>query len=315
MLEIFQEIDQVELNFSSAGKQVLNATIAFIMFGIALELQVRDFLDLIKRPKSTLVGMLSQFFMMPALTFVFVIGIHKLISPTIGMGMILVAACPGGNVSNFISSLAKGNIALSVSLTAVSSLGGIIMTPLNFAFWGALYLNFISSKQGQLVQDLSIDLWEVLQTISVILALPLALGMLMRHFQPQFTQRILVGVKRFSLFLFIGIIVAIFSSNFELFLQYIAYIFLIVLVHNALAFAAGYNLARAFRLSIQDRRTVSIETGIQNSGLALALLFNPAVFPDDLALGGMAFIAAWWGVWHIVAGITLAGLWSGLRMR
>jgi BASS family bile acid:Na+ symporter len=315
MFEIFQEIDQVQLNFSASGKQVLNATIAFIMFGVALELRVQDFKDLLNRPKPALVGILSQFFLMPLLTFLFVISIHRLISPTIGMGMILVAACPGGNVSNFISSLAKGNIALSVSLTAVSSLGGIVMTPLNFAFWGGMYMKFIAAKHTDLVQNLSIDIWEVLQTIALILALPLLLGMMLRYFKPFFTQRILITVKRLSLFIFIGIIVAIFSSNFDLFLKYIAYIFGIVLTHNALAFLLGYNTARLFGLAIQDRKTISIETGIQNSGLALALLFNPAVFPPDLAIGGMAFIAAWWGVWHIISGVSLAGYWTRFKLR
>ncbi len=313
MLEIFQEIDQAQLNFSASGKQVLNTTIAFIMFGVALELTLKDFKDLLQKPKPALVGVLSQFVLMPLLTFLIVIAIHRFISPTIGMGMILVSACPGGNVSNFISSLAKGNIALSVSLTAVSSLGGIIMTPFNFAFWGGLYLKVIESKQSELVQNLTIDVWEVLQTIGFILALPLVIGMLMRHYQPDFTNRILTGVKHFSLFIFIGIIVAIFSSNVELFMKYILYIFGIVLIHNALAFTLGYQTARAFKLKLQDRKTISIETGIQNSGLALALLFNPAVFPADIAIGGMAFIAAWWGVWHIMAGLSLAGYWTRVQ--
>ena len=82
-------------------------------------------------------------------------------------------------------------------------------------------------------------------------------------------------------------------------------------MHNALALAiGGYYTGKAFGLSHQDRKTIAIETGIQNSGLALALLFNPAVFPQDLAIGGMAFIAAWWGVWHIISGLTIASFWT-----
>lgn len=315
MLEVLQEIDHVQLNFSTEGKNLLNIAIAFIMFGVALELTVADFLALGKRPKPALVGILSQFLLMPLLTFLIVMGIQHWITPTIAMGMILVAACPGGNVSNFISSLAKGNIALSVSLTAFSSLGGILLTPLNFAFWGGLYLSFSDHQAGGLLQELNINIWEVLQTIFLILAIPLASGMLVRHFLPEFTKRVQLPIKRFSLFIFIAIIVIIFTSNWEIFLQYIGYIFLIVLVHNTAAFALGYGTAKSFGLSIQDRRTISIETGIQNSGLALVLLFDPDIFPADLPLGGMAFIAAWWGVWHIVSGLSLATKWTGLKLK
>ena len=93
------------------------------------------------------------------------------------------------------------------------------------------------------------------------------------------------------------------------------YIFFIVLVHNALSLMMGYYTGKAVGLSLQDRKTVSIETGIQNSGLALALLFNPRIFPVELNVGGMAFIAAWWGVWHIIAGLTIAGIWSGFSLK
>ena len=130
------KIDEIRLNFSDDSRFLLNLTIAFIMFGVALELKPDDFRRLFKQPRPVLVGIFSQFLLMPLLTFLVVISLRNYITPTVGMGMILVAACPGGNISNFISSLARGNIALSVSLTAFSSLGGLILTPFNFAFWG-----------------------------------------------------------------------------------------------------------------------------------------------------------------------------------
>lgn len=314
MHEVLQEIDFIKLNFSAQGAYILNIAIGFIMFGVALELRFQDFINLLKQPKATLVGVLSQFVAMPLFTFALVLSIQSWISPTIAMGMILVAACPGGNVSNFISALAKGNIALSVSLTAVSSAGGILFTPLNFAFWGGLYLQ-VAGGNEQLLQPLQINIWEVLQTIVFILGIPLIVGMWIRHKYSDLTMKIIIPIKRLSLFLFLGIVVAIFTANFDLFVRYIPYIFFIVLVHNALAFAIGYNLAKLFKLTLNDRKTISIETGIQNSGLALALLFNPAVFPSDQPLGGMAFIAAWWGVWHIIAGISIATFWKNSSMN
>ncbi len=315
MLEALTEIDKIRIAFSQDGKHILNITIAIIMFGVALELNPKDFVTLFKKPKPALVGILSQFVLMPLLTFLLALSMQNFITPTIGLGMILVAACPGGNVSNFMSAMAKGNLALSVSLTTFSSIGGLVLTPFNFAFWGNLYINSSNSvASAELVKSLNIDPIEVLQTMVLILGAPLVLGVLINRFFPGFTTRFLVAIKRFSIVAFIGIIVVIFVKNYDLFVNYIQYIFFIVLVHNALALAIGYYSAKAFGLNHQIRKTIAIETGIQNSGLALALLFNPAIFPEDLAIGGMTFIAAWWGVWHIVSGLSIAGWWSGFKL-
>jgi BASS family bile acid:Na+ symporter len=315
MLEALKEIDHIVLNFNESGRHMLNFTIAFIMFGVALELEFKDFIELFKKPKPALVGIISQFLLMPFLTFLLAISISDFITPTVGLGMILVAACPGGNVSNFMSSLAKGNIALSVSLTAFSSLGGIFLTPFNFAFWGNLYLSYLAMDGGSgMIPNLHVDSFEVLQTILIILGLPLVLGMLVNAKFPQFTAKVIKSLKMFSIVAFVGILLVIFISNYKTFTAYIQYIFLIVLVHNALALCTGYLSGKVARLKLQDRKTLSIETGIQNTALALALLFNPSIFPQDQALGGMAFIAAWYGVWHIISGLLVAGYWSGFSL-
>ena len=316
MIETLQEIDNVVLNFSSEGKHMLNLTIAFIMFGVALELDLDDFRKLFKSPKPAIVGIVSQFVLMPLLTFLLAMSFQSFITPTIGLGMILVASCPGGNISNFMSSLAKGNVALSVSLTAFSSIACIILTPFNFAFWGGLYMEYgTTAAASEMVRNLDIDVWEVLQTIVIILGIPLVLGILTHRKLPKLTKRTLIPIKRLSIFAFLAIIVIIFTKNFDLFLTYIQYIFFIVLIHNALALAMGYFFAKSTGLEHKTRKTVAIETGIQNSGLALALLFNPDLFPPTLAVGGMTFIAAWWGVWHIISGLTMAGIWSGFSLK
>ena len=316
MLEKLREIDSIRLNFDSDGFLLMNFAIAFIMFGVALELKFSDFRKLFHQPKPALVGILSQFLLMPLLTFLFVIALKSVITPTVGLGMILVAACPGGNISNFISNLAKGNIALSVSLTAFSSLGGIILTPLSFTLWGNLYigtLNEISSNA--MVRNLEIDGLNVLITILMVLGLPLIFGVLFNTKFPELTQKLVGVIKRLSILIFIAMVGIIFSKNIDYFLQYIIYIFFIVLVHNAMALATGYYTAKLAGLDLTDRRTISIETGIQNSGLAMVLLFNPAIFPKDLPIGGMAFIAAWWGVWHIIAGLSIASVWSEFSLK
>ena len=316
MLEGLQAIDEIRLNFSPTGLFILNLTISFIMFGVALELKPEQFKRLVQNPKAALIGAISQFLLMPFMTFLLAIALRNYITPTIGLGMILVASCPGGNISNFFSSLARGNVALSVSLTAISDLGAILITPFSFAFWGTLFTKvYALTNASSLLKPLVIDPFEMFQTVFILLGIPLTLGILFNMKFPKLTGKIILPIKRISLFTFAAIVVILFANNFDYFVKFIKYIFLIVLVHNAIAFSMGYSFASLFKLPFKDRKTISIETGIQNSGLALVLLFNPKIFPTDLAIGGMVFIAAWWGIWHLLAGFTMAGFWSGFSLR
>jgi len=295
-----ETLDWVRLNFSQGGLLFMNITLAFIMFGVALGIRLEHFGLLAKKPKSVLLGIISQFIALPALTFLLILLIRP--TPSIAMGMILVAACPGGNISNFISSLAKGNVALSITLTAIATISAIFMTPFNFALWGKLY-----TEAASLVIPISIDPVEMLKTVVILLGIPVVLGIAFAYRFPVTTQRIMKPFKTISLLLFLGFIVAAFSSNFGYFLKYIHLIFLIVLAHNALALITGFSIATFAKSPRVDRRAITIETGIQNSGIALVLIFNPRLFDG---LGGMAFIAAWWGIWHIIAGLTTAYWWS-----
>ncbi len=311
MIESLQTLDNVRLNFSQQGLFVLNLTLAFIMFGVALQIRLEHFKNIIFKPKSTIVGFISQFLLLPMVTVLMVTVLRAYITPTIAMGMILVASCPGGNISNFITSLAKGNIALSVSLTAIATIAAIVLTPLNFAIWGGVYTNFISLLNSDvLLRPLEINPWQMFQTVFILLGIPMAIGIFVNHKFPNLTRRIVKPIKILSILLFAAIVALAFSNNYEYFLRYIKYIFIIVLIHNAMALLTGFFFATGMGLSRYDRRAVSLETGIQNSGLALVLLFNPKIFPSDLAIGGMAFIAAWWGIWHILSGLGIAAFWS-----
>ncbi len=322
MKEALETLDSLRLNFSPQGLFVLNLTLAFIMFGVALEIKPEHFKRVFLNPKATIIGFFSQFFLLPAVTFLLVILFSHFITPTIAFGMILVAACPGGNISNFISSLAKGNVALSVSLTALATLAAIVLTPLNFALWGKLYILVWNEKAQQLLQPLTIDAFEMFKTVFILLGIPLTVGMWFNHKFPALTEKIVGPLKKVSILLFMVIVILAFAKNYTFFINYIGWIFLIVLIHNSLALSTGYAASTAFRLRRIDRRTITIETGIQNSGLALVLLFNPNVFPATImvdgeprGIGGMAFIAAWWGIWHILAGLTIAGFWSRIPVE
>jgi BASS family bile acid:Na+ symporter len=224
--------------------------------------------------------------------------------------MILVAACPGGNVSNFMTSLAKGNIALSVSMTAFSTMIAMVMTPANFAFWGDLYINMYEKTGAELLRPIEIDFWQVVQTVFILLGIPVALGVFFAKRFPRLTEKIKKPAKQISFIIFILFVIILLSANFSNFMKAIHLIFFIVLLHNGLALAIGFVFSTIMRRPRMDRRAITIETGIQNSGLALVLMFNPKIFPPDLELGGMAVVAAWWGVWHIVSGLILSSIWA-----
>ena len=304
MFEGLEVLDTIHLNFTSDSLKLLNITIAFIMFGVALELKMDRFKHVMLFPKSTLLGVAAQFLVMPFLTFLLVLIINP--TPGVALGMILVAACPGGNLSNFMTSHAKGNTELSVSLTAIADLSAIIMTPLNFAFWGGLYAKFYSNASQMLI-PVEIDGLEMIKTMIILLGIPLTVGMLFSKYFPVITKIIIKPIKLLSLVIFGSYVVVALAKNIDYFLDYIHLIFLIVLIHNALAFTTGYSIARLFKLKRRDVRSITIETGIQNSGLALVLIFNPNLFNG---IGGMAFIAAFWGIWHIISGLTVSSIWS-----
>jgi BASS family bile acid:Na+ symporter len=295
-----ETLDNVRLNFSEGGFFLLNVILALIMFGVALEIKIENFKKIIVNPKPILVGLFSQYIVMPAFSFLCVLLFHP--SPSVALGMILVAACPGGNISNFLSLHAKGNIELSVSLTAIITIIAVFFTPFNFALYGYLY-----SEASHIMTPISIDLWEIVKTVLILLAFPLTIGMFISWKFPDFSKRITKPMKIFSIIAFIGFIIAAFSANFNSFLKYIHLIIILVFVQNALAFLTGYLTAKSFKLSFKDAKTISIESGIHNSGLGLVLIFNPKLFNG---LGGMAFIAAWWGIWHLIAGLGLATFYS-----
>ena len=280
----------------------MNLAIAFIMFGVALSIKPQHFRAVIMHPKPVVIGAISQYFILPALTYLLVLIVKP--STPVAMGMILVAACPGGNVSNLISAISKSNITLSVSLTTITTILSLFMTPLNFAFWGGLY-----AKHSPLLVPISIDPIEMFRTVFLILGIPVLLGMFVGMKFPKFSKRMDKPIQAASVIFFVGFIVAALAGNFSIFLNYIHLIFLLVLLHNGLAFSVGYTLPKIFGVREFDCRAISIETGIQNSGLGLALIFNPRIFPPELQLGGMAMVAAWWGIWHIVAGLILAFYW------
>ncbi len=291
-------VDQVRLNFNPQGLLVINIAIGLMMFGVALDLKLEDFKRIIVSPKAPGIGLVAQFILLPALTFLLTLILRP--QPSIALGMILVAACPGGNLSNIITYLAKGNCAVSISMTAVSTAAAVVMTPLNLALWGGL-----NPDTAEILRKVSLSPVDVFTTIFLILGIPLILGLTLSRIFPALADKVRKPFKIFSLVFFMVIVCGALAANWSIFLKVVGLVMLIVLLHNALALNLGYWSGRLCRLDERDSRAVCIEVGIQNSALGLVLVFN---FFEGL--GGMAILVAWWGIWHIIAGLITAFIFT-----
>jgi len=291
------ELDAVRLNFSPESLVALNFVLAFVMFGVALDMKPEDFKGVTAAPRAVLIGMLSQFLLLPAAAWALTMVLRP--QPSIALGLILVACCPGGNISNFLTNFARGNTALSVTMTAFSTVAALFFTPFNTALWGSL-----NPATDAILREIAIDPVEMFVAVAILLVLPALLGMGVARRFPAFAVRARGPFRFLSLAVFVLFVALALAANWDYFLRYTQRVVIAVFLLNALGLAIGYLVAGAARLPEADRRAVSIETGIQNSGLGLILIFN--FFGG---LGGMAITAAWWGIWHILSGLALASWW------
>ena len=291
-------IDAVKINFNPDQLVLLNICLAFLMFGIALDMKWQDFGRLFKKPQVPLIGLFSEYILLPLITLVLIFVFQP--PASFALGMLLLAVCPGGSTSNFMVHLAGANAALSVLLTSVTTLAAILVTPIYFTF-----LTGLVPTLSDMETVIAVSPFEMMKTIFQLLIVPVGLGMFLNARYPGFTKKIERPVKTLSLLIFFGFVVFAIYGNYEFLKHYLHTVFFIVLIHNGLALLFGYLFSKLCRLQESDARAISIETGIQNSGLALIVVFN---FFDGL--GGMAIIVAWWGVWHLISGFFMAMVWK-----
>lgn len=291
-------IDLIRLDFKPETLMLMNVILGLVMFGVSLELKVADFRKVLKSPLGPLIGWFAQFLFLPAATYLLTLWAKP--HPSMALGMILVAACPGGNMSNFITHLARGNTALSVSMTAVSTASAVFLTPFNIAFWGSL-----NPETASLLKVIELDPFQMLLTVGMILGVPLACGMFISHNYPKLAEKLKRPFRYSSIAFFLVFVIFAFRANWSYFVEYVGIVFYLVAFHNAVALLLGYVSARLFGLTAYDSRAVAVEVGMQNAGLGLVLIFG-----FFKGLGGMAIVAAWWGIWHIVAGLLLAAVWG-----
>lgn len=295
------DVDQIQINLDSGTLDLLNFCLAFLTFGVALDIRWTDFKQLYEQPKKVFVGLFSQWIVLPVFTLILIMIADP--PPSIALGLVLVAACPGGNVSNYATNLANGNTALSVTLTSIVTLFSIVVTPLSFWICAQMV-----PDTADILKKINLDPASVMMTIVQLIVIPLAIGLLLGHRFPKLVSYVRKPVKVFSMVIFLAIIAGAVLSNRENIVKYIDLVFLLVLVHNGIAYVLGYQVARLGRLTRAHARAISIETGIQNSGLGLILIFN--FFPG---IGGMTLVAAWWGVWDLISAFALALFWKNRK--
>lgn len=289
------------MNYDASSQLILGLVLATLIFGVSLELRVEQFRAVLRHPQPVLAGMLGQCVLLPWLTLLVTLMVD--LNPGLELGLLLVACCPGGNLSNVMTHLARGNTALSMSMTALSSLLALVLLPLNFALTTSFNPE-ASAYLAERLDTLQVDHLGILLSLVWLLGLPLLAGMVIGNLWPQLAERIMPWFKRFALLAFAFFVIGAMANNWKLFTASLALVFVIVVLHNASAIFIGWLMAKLARQRGANERAMVIEISMHNSGLALGLIFSQ--------FGGepnMALVAALWGTWHLVSGLLLVLFW------
>jgi BASS family bile acid:Na+ symporter len=289
------------MNYDANQQLLLGVVLAVMIFGVSLELRVSQFVAIVKQPQPILAGMLGQCLILPWATLLVTLLVD--LHPGIELGLLLVACCPGGNMSNIMTHLARGNTALSMSMTAMSSLLALVLLPLNFALTTGQN-PAASAFLAEHLQALHIDQTSIMLNLLWLLGLPLTLGMLVGNTAPVFAERIMPWFKRFALLAFALFVIGGVLGNWKMLSANFGLVLLIVVLHNASAIGLGWLMAKLARQRGANLRAMVIEISMHNSGLALGLIF--AQFGGELH---MALVAALWGTWHLISGLLLVLFW------
>ncbi len=292
------EIDQIVINFSDNNLALLNFCLGFLTFGVALEIHLDKVKKIFQQPKKVFIGLFSQWVLLPIFTLLLIYVTNPY--PSIALGLVLIASCPGGNISNYATHLAKGNTILSITMTSIVTLLALVTTPLIFSL-----LAKIIPDTSVLLKTIALDKKAIFITIFQLIVLPLFIGILIKNKKPLWAQKLRRPVNIISMIIFVALVIGALLSNLQNILEHLHHVFFLVIIHNLIAYIIGYYFGKINRLPEEDCRTISIETGIQNAGLGLVVIFS--FFQNS---GGMLLIAAWWGVWNLISAFLVSTWWS-----
>lgn len=288
----------IQVAFSPQSLLALNAILAGMIFGVSMGLRTEDFRRVLRAPRAPIAGLVAQFVLLPAATCLATIIFS--VPAELALGMILIASCPGGTFSNIMTWLGRASVPVSVSMTAVSSLAAIVMTPLNFGLYAQL-----NPATREVLRGISLDPVGILLLVALVLVAPMLAGMAVGKRHPDWVERAEKPMRAVTLVVFLCFVTIAFARNQQLFVDYAGQILLLVALQNAAALILGDLAGRAVKLPQAQRRAVTMEVGIQNSALGLSIIFT--FFPQA---GGMMLIAGFWSFWHLLVGLCLAFYWS-----
>lgn len=291
------DIDHLHIELGDGFQLVTRIVIAIFLFGIALDTRFEDFRAVARRPWVIVAGLAAQYVVMPALTVLLTLALD--VQGSVAIGMILVVCCPAGNLSNILTHRARGDVALSISMTAASNVVAVAITPIAIAFWCGL-----NPTADDLLRDVHVDPWDMVVDVALLIGLPFAAGLFIAWRWPTVSARARRLVEPAALVLLLLIIVGGLAGQFDTLVTYLGAVALAIVLQNLVSLLVGYGTGRAVRLAAPGVRAMTFELGVRNTGLGLVLALG---FFEDL--GGVAFVAALWGLWDVITGLALATCW------
>ena len=296
-------IDQAQFNFNPPISMAIALMVGFLVFAVSLDLAWNNLRTVLRRPRAPLVGLFAQLLLLPAVAFI--IGLVMCDTPSIALGLILVACCPAGALSNYLSGVAGGSIATSVAMTAISTSLSVVVTPISFLFWAGL-----NPLTNAVLTSITIDPVRIAVVFLVMLIIPVTAGMSLRAIRPGIADAIRIGVRRLAGAVFAVVVTVLLLGNIGVVAGFASTTLLPVLVAFSAAVALGWSLARVSGLEASDRRAVTIEVAFQNVALAVGLAVS--FFPS---MAGVAITSILWGVVHLTIGSGIAALWSWIPLE
>lgn len=290
-------IDDFSLEISDGFDLAIKAMIALLLLGIAMDVRFRDLREVARRPVVFAAVTAAQFVIVPALSVVLIAAFD--LPPSVALGMLLVVSGPAGSMSNLLTHRARGDVALSVSLTTLSSILSAVVTPVALAFWASL-----SPQADQVLDAVDLDPVEVLLEVLGLIVAPFVLGILVARYLPRVAERVRPLVEPIVLAMLLLVVVGGLAANLGDSAPYLLEIGPAVVAQNALSLAVGFLVALLCRVPTAQRRAITLETGVRNTALALVLAVS--FFPE---YGGVALVCALWGFWDVATGLALATFW------
>jgi BASS family bile acid:Na+ symporter len=297
------DINQIPFDFDPRIGLIVGIMVGFLVFAVSLDLTWDKLLRVLKRPKSPAIGLVAQFGILPAIAFL--AGLYLTDAPSIALGLLLVTCCPGGALSNYLTGVAKGDVATSISMTSISTLFSILLTPLLFAFWASMNPSTLS-----VLQSISMDPQRVMMTLLIMLVIPVIAGMLLRAKRHSTANRIRGTVRLIAGIVFTVIVIMLIGSNFKSLALLAQAALFPVLFTFVIAVGLGWGIGWLAGLMAAERRAVAIEVAFQNVALAIGL--GIAFFPS---LGGIAAVSILWGIVHLTLGFCLAIAWKHIKIK